>query len=186
MRLILLCVIILLLLSGCSNKITLELVDATVAIKETTIVGFSSTEYDGEMILPNILSYNFSLKNIGVDAVGGYSKLQGSNYDEGLQVTLEPGENLLTLSKEMLGVNIFEEKGRKLGAGETSKPILEPNELGEFTLDFILIEITENSGIKTPSTKQLQKLQEIALDATIIVSIKDKEIARFELSNKEF
>lgn len=174
-------VIILLLLSACSSKPTLELVKSTVEIKEVSYVGFFS---NGEVAkLPYIMSYNFRLENTGQNMVGGLGKLMDSNSEEGLKVTLEPSEKLIALSNEIFGVNVFEDGGRKFGSGETIVPILVPHQHSDFTIDFVLMEISENAEIKVPTFEQAEKLKSAAMDATLVVAMKNKEIGRFDLKN---
>ena len=68
--------ITLLLLSGCSSKPSLELVDSTVEISDrSTGIGITSGERQGEIIQPISLSYHFVLKNSGKKSLGGMEKI---------------------------------------------------------------------------------------------------------------
>ena len=86
-----------------------------------------------------------------------------------------------------MGFNIYDEEERKkanLGVGKTSNPVLEPNQEGEYTFDFDLGVLKENPEIRiAPSSDQLDKLKNSAMDATLIVSVEDEVIARFDLNN---
>ncbi|MFD4819459.1 hypothetical protein [Peribacillus butanolivorans] len=184
---------VLLLLSGCSSKPSLDLVSATVEIRNDEGrlggIGITSGEKKGEIIVPITLSYDFVLKNSGRKTIGGMEKLNSETYeyDDGIKVYIEPNENLQAVTKEVMGFNIYNEKGRKLaylGIGETSSPVIERNQEGKYTFDFDLGALEKNPEIRlAPSSEQLEKLKEHAMDATLIVSVEGEEIARFDLSN---
>ncbi|MGE8081613.1 hypothetical protein [Peribacillus loiseleuriae] len=184
---------VLLLLSGCSSKPSLDLVSATVEIRNDEGrlggIGITSGEKKGEIIVPIALSYDFVLKNTGGKTIGGMEKLNSETYeyDDGIKVYIEPNENLQAVTKEVMGFNIYNEKERKLaylGIGETSSPVIEPNQEGKYTFDFDLGALEKNPEIRlAPSSEQLEKLKEHAMDATLIVSVEGEEIARFDLSN---
>ncbi|MGE7921408.1 hypothetical protein ACQKM9_21095 [Viridibacillus sp. NPDC093762] len=181
---------VLLLLPGCSSKPSLDLVGSTVEIRNDEGIGITSGENKGEIIVPIALSYDFVLKNTGEKTLGGIKKLneQKYEYDDGIKVYIEPNEKLKAVSEEVMGINIYEEdKEGNLGmGGKTSFPVLEPNQDGKYTLDFILGALEENPDIKlAPSSEQLEKLKEQAMDATLIVSVEGEEIARFDLSNSD-
>lgn len=188
---------VLILLSGCSSKSSVDLVSSTVDLKNDEGrlggIGITSGEKEGEIIIPITLSYDFVLKNTGEKTLGGTKKLneQTYEYEDGIKVYIEPNEKLKEVSEEIMGVNIFsfDEEGEqiaKLGTGKTGVPIIEPNKEGEYTFDFILGALEENPEIRlSPPTEQLEKLKEHAMDATLIVSVEGEEIARFDLSNSE-
>ncbi|EKN67018.1 putative lipoprotein [Neobacillus bataviensis LMG 21833] len=69
--------------------------------------------------------------------------------------------------------------------GHTFSPILEPNQEGKYTLHYDLGVSEENPQVPllVPPKEQLKKLNDNALDATLIVLLDDKEIARFDLKN---
>lgn len=185
----------LLLLSGCSSKPSLELVSSTVDIRNDEErlggIGITSGEKSGEIIVPTALSYDFVLKNTGKKTLGSAENpnKQTFEYDDGIKVHIEPNEKLKAVSEEIMGVNIFsfDEEGRQiaeLGTGKTGVPIIEPNQEGKYTFDFILGANEENPEIRVvPSAEQLEKLKENAMEASLIVSIEGEEIARFDLSN---
>ncbi|WP_318508770.1 hypothetical protein [Bacillus sp. T3] len=192
MRLLTSIFIILLLLSGCSSKPSLELVSASVEIRDDRSggIGITSGEKEGEVIKPISLSYDFVLKNTSKKTLGKAEKpnKQTYEYDDGIKVYIEPNEKLKAISKEIMGVNIFsfDEEGRQiaeLGIGKTGVPIIEPNQEGKYTFDLILGANEENPELRVvPSSEQLEKLKQNAMDATLIVTIEDEEIARFDLS----
>jgi len=168
-------VVVVFILSACSNQPNIELVEATVDISETTTVGYFPNE--GESFNPNILSYKFVLANRGNESIGSIK--------EGIEVTLQPSDKLQRLSEEILGFNLFDDQGKNLIAAKTGEPILLPNQKGEFILDFILIELISNHEIKNASPEFLKVLRKNALDATIVVSSKGNEVARFKLSDQQ-
>ncbi|MGN7403113.1 hypothetical protein ACTHO0_24995 [Cytobacillus praedii] len=181
--------IILLLLSGCSSKPSLEIVSSNVEIRDDRSggIGITSGERQGEIIQPISLSYHFVLKNTGKQTIGKAQKLNEQNfeYDDGIKVKIEPNEKLIAVSKEVMGFNIYDEEEMKnIGVGKTSNPVVEPNQEGEYTFDFDLGALEENPEIRVaPSSDQLDRLKNSAMDATLIVSVEDEEIARFNLNN---
>ena len=84
-----------------------------------------------------------------------------------------------------MGINIYDEEGH-IGLGRSILAILEPNQEGTYTFDFTLGALEENPDLKlAPSSEQLEKLKDHAMDAFLIVSIEGEEIARFDLSNSD-
>lgn len=192
MRLLTSIFIILLLLSGCSSKPSLELVSASVEIRDDRSggIGITSGEKEGEVITPISLSYNFVLKNTSKKTLGKAEKpnKQTFEYDDGIKVLIEPHKKMVEVSKEVMGFNLFSEERPEevlgLGVGKGGTPVLEPNQEGEYNFDIDLGALEENPAIRVaPSSEQLDKLKRNAMDATLIVTIEDEEIARFDLSN---
>ncbi|MDZ5472945.1 hypothetical protein SM124_14600 [Bacillus sp. 31A1R] len=182
------------LLSGCSSKPSVELVSSKVEIRddESRMGGIAITTGDkkGKIIIPVGLSYDFVLKNNGKKTLGGTEKLneQTFDYDDGIKVTVVPNEKFEAVLKEIMGINIFhfDKEGRqvaRLGTGESGVPTLEPNKEGTYTFDFILGAKEENPELRlAPSEKQLKILEKHAMDVTLIITVKGKEIDRFDLS----
>jgi len=181
----------LLLLSGCSSKPSLELISSTVDIRDDRSggIGITSGEREGEMIQPISLSYRFVLKNTGKKTLGGMEKFNNETFEaeDGIKIYIEPNENLREITEEVIGLNMYNEEEMQqanLSLGKTSNPILGPNQEGEYTFDFDLGALEENPVIRiAPSSEQLDKLKRNAMDATLIVSIEKEEIARFNLNN---
>lgn len=193
MRIFMSVLIVLILLSGCSSKPSLELISSSVEIRDDRSggVGITSGERQGEIIQPISLSYDFVLKNTGKKTLGKGEKLneQTFDYDDGIRVVIEPHEQLIEVSKEVIGFNLYSDKERQeggvdLGTGKRGIVVLEPNQEGEYSFDFDLGALKENPVMPTvPSPEQLDKLKRSAMDATLIISIEDEEIARFDLNN---
>ena len=173
------------ILTACSSEPSLELTNKKVEI-------IDDKERLGSMILQQgdkagteaeytALYYTFSIKNTGNRTIG--------NVNEPLKAKIEPNEKLVTVSEEVMGFNIFnteEYSETGLGHGENAEGILKPNTEGKFTLNYLLgINIETDEVLFVPSNEQLEKLEDIALDATLIVMLGDKEIARFDLSEKK-
>ncbi len=183
--------IILLLLSGCSSKPSLEIVSSNVEIRDDRSggIGITHGKNKGEIIQPISLSYNFVLKNTGKKSLGEMERPNGETfeYDDGIKVYIEPNETLKSVSEEVMGFNIYDVEERKkanLGVGKTSNPVIEPNQEGVYTLDFVLGALEENPEIRiAPSPDQLDSFKNSAMNATLIVSVEDEEIARFDLNN---
>ncbi|WP_226376874.1 hypothetical protein [Oceanobacillus halotolerans] len=184
---------VLILLSGCSTKSSLDLVSSTVDLRNDEGrlggIGITSGEKEGKIIVPIALSYDFVLANTGNKILGGAEKLneQTFEYEDGINIHIEPNEKLKEVSEEVMGHNIYDEDTEGgLGTGSTSSPVLQPDQEGEYTLDFVLGALEENPEIKlAPSSDQLEKLKEHAMEADLIVSVEGEEIARFDLSNFE-
>ncbi|MDX8345786.1 hypothetical protein [Rossellomorea sp. YZS02] len=191
MRFISIIILVFIILTGCSDKQSLELVRSSVEISYDRAgkTGITSGEKEGESIQPISLSYHFVLKNTDEDAIGGNEKLNKETYEyeDGLKVNLEPSKKLIEVSKEVMGFNIFNEEERteaKMGMGTETIPVLEANHEGEYDLDFDLGALEENPEMRlAPSEEKLEKLINYAQDATLVIYIKDEEIARFDLTN---
>jgi hypothetical protein len=86
-----------------------------------------------------------------------------------------------------MGFNIYNEEEReaaKMGMGKQTIPVLETNQEGEYNLDFDLGALEENPEIRlAPSEAQLDRLVKYAQEASLVIYIEDKEIARFGLTN---
>ncbi|MCO5387547.1 MAG: hypothetical protein NHB14_19240 [Desulfosporosinus sp.] len=101
-------------------------------------------------------------------------------------MSIEPKGKLLAIVKEVIGCNIFEEEDRRqnhVGIGTMGTPVLAPGVESKFTFDFVLGAAEENPEIRlVPSKEQLDKLERNAMEATLVIHIEDKEIARFDLA----
>lgn len=138
-------------------------------------------EKAGQEGVPTSLYYNFTIKYEGNKKI--------SNTNKGLKFKIEPNEKLLSVSNEIMSFNIFnptEYNNSGLGYGQTSNYVLEPNGDGRYELVYELgiNEVTTEAPL-APSKEQLDKLKTIAMDATLIVSFNNEEIARFDLSKQE-
>lgn len=180
------------LLVGCSvlNKSSIELTNKSVEIHiaENDIQQFDELNQERESFSTVSLRYHFSIKNTGNRTVGGIEEVDPVTYqiNDGLSYIIEPSEELLNTSIEILGFNLFDESERaanSLGTGWSINPMLKKGEVGENYLDFDLgvKEQTDQYNV-VPSMEQLNILKETALKSTLIVTIKDEEIARFKLN----
>jgi hypothetical protein len=170
------------ILTACSSQTSLELVNTNVDIinDKSRLGSFEITEGDkkGQELVPTALYYEFTIKNIGNKKIGGIG-------DKGLQLKIEPHDSLVAASKEIIGFNIFdpneyEETG--LGYGHSFIKILEPDKKSKFILHYDLGVSEENPQVPlVPPAEKLKKLEDHALNASLIVMSGDKEIARFDL-----
>ncbi|MBM7692468.1 hypothetical protein JOC77_001898 [Peribacillus deserti] len=184
---VLICFISLLtLLTACSSKPSLELVNTNVDIvndkDKVGAIGITEGDKKGKELVPTALYYEFAIKNTGNKKIGDIG-------EKGIQIKIEPNDNLVASSKEIIGFNIFnpsEYEASGLGYGHTSAYILEPDQEEKYTLHYDLGVSEDNPQVPflVPSKEQLKKLKDNALDATLIVLLDDKEIARFDLKNK--
>ena len=175
-------IIILFLISGCSNSEQLEIIKNSVSVE----VREGEMEVNGEILSGVYLRYDFSIKNSGRRTVGGMEEPNPDtyNFDDGLQYVIEPSDELVKRSIKILGYNIFEDIGN---ASYSLTPLLKSNEISEddYISYFLGVqeqtELTEFQAV-APSKEQLDLLIEVANDAVLILSVKDKEIARLNLS----
>src|SRR5690625_259806 len=183
--------IILIIVSGCSGKQSLELKSATVELNNDEerlgATGITSGEREGEFIVHIALSYDIVLKNTGKRKLGEFAKINEKEFkvDDGIEVKIKPNEKLKEISEDVMGFNIYNRNDDGiLGVGETGYPVLEPNKKGKYTIDFILGALVENPDLKlAPPIEQLERMKENAMVASLIVSLEGEEIASFDLSD---
>ncbi len=180
------------LLVGCSmlNISSIELTNKSteIHIAENDIQQSDELNKEWESFSTVSLRYRFSIKNTGNRTVGGMEEVDPVTYQikDGLTYTIEPSEELVNTSIEILGFNLFEETERaanSLGTGWSINPMLKKGEVGENYLDFDLgvKEQTDQYNV-APPMEQLNMLKENALKSTLIVTVRGEEIARFELN----
>lgn len=171
------------LLTSCSSKPSLELVNSNVDIvnDKSTVgaIGITEGYKKGQELVPTALYYEFEIKN------NGNKKIEGIG-DKGLQVKIEPNDKLVAISKETVGFNIFKPSaydGTGVGFGISFDGEIQPNKNGRYILTFDLGVSEENPQVplRVPSKEKLKKLKDHALDALLIVTLDGKEITRFKL-----
>ena len=172
-------IISLFLISGCSTSEQLELIENSVSIE----VREGEMEINGESLSGVYLRYDFSIKNSGSKTVGGMEEPNPDTYsfDDELQYVIGPSDELVDRSMEVLGYNIFENRGN---APASLTPVLKSNEISEDNYIGYFLGVQEQTELQpvAPSKEQLDLLLEVANDAVLILSVKDKEIARLNLS----
>lgn len=175
------------ILSGCSSKTSLELVNSSVDIvnekSKTGSIIITEGDKKGQELVPTALYYEFTIKNAGNKSIGGMEK------DKGLQLKIVPNIKLETISKEIVGFNIFNPSSyvnSGVGHGSSITPILKAGQEGKFVLYYKLGVSEEDPQVPlmVPSAEKLKNLEANALDATLILLSEDNEIVRFDL-NKE-
>ncbi|MGG2095240.1 hypothetical protein AB1283_22135 [Bacillus sp. S13(2024)] len=174
------------LLTACSSKPSLELVNAKVDIvtdkNKVGAIGITEGDKKGQELVPTALYYEFKIKNNGKQKIGGFG-------DKGLQVKIESNDKLVNTSKEIVGFNIFDPsayEGSGVGFGSSFGGEIKPGKSGEYILTFDLGVSEENSQVplRVPAKEALKKLENNALDASLLVTLDGKEIARFDLNKK--
>lgn len=179
------------LLTGCSSKQALDprpsvdLVDSSVAItNDSAIAGgtrITEGEKKGQLIVPTVLHYKFTLKNDGLTAIN-------ENYESsrGLELMIVPSDKLKAISQDTVGFNIFDPMSYTGGLGycSTSLYYLKPGGQTELTLIYELgvSEINPNVTVLVPSEEELNELLNYASDADLIVMVDGLEVERFDLS----
>ena len=179
---------LLVILGACSTVPSIGLIAAEAEItSDPHKVGSTEIELNNgekEYIPPTSLYYTFSVKNEGNRKIGK------ENAEEGLRVKIEPHEKLLTASEEVIGLNIFDkntydEKGMGYGYGYSYVNMLEPDDTSEFIIYYDLGYDADSSDVRpAPNRQQLDLLISNALEATLIVTVGNEEIARFDLSKE--
>ncbi|CAG9611542.1 hypothetical protein BACCIP111899_00714 [Bacillus rhizoplanae] len=174
------------LLTACSSKPSLELVNSKVDIitdkNKVGAIGITEGDKKGQELVPTTLYYEFKIKNNGKQKIGGIG-------DKGLQVKIEPNDKLVDTSKEIVGFNIFDPsayEGTGVGFGSSFDGEIKPDKNGEYILTFDLGVSEENSQVplRVPPKETLKKLENYALYASLLVMLDGKEIARFDLNKK--
>ncbi|PJN90670.1 hypothetical protein [Bacillus sp. mrc49] len=176
---------VLFFLPGCSAKPSLELVDADVDIvKDKSLVGairITEGERKGDELIPTALFYQFTIKNNGNDPVGSIEKA-----DKGIELKIEPKDQLKSVSKDVIGFNIYNpdnynESG--VGFGQSLISIINADQKEKYTCTYDLGVSEENPEVPllVPSKEKLAQLKENAFNAFLIVTIENQEIARFDL-----
>lgn len=173
-RFLILVFIFMILLASCSSKAPLEIISASAEISE-----FSKQIS---------LNYNFTLKNSGNRTLGDIKKpIHGTyRFDDSIKLDIEPNDELKSVLKEIVGFNIFDEEEReqeRIEWGWSSTPFLEPNKEGEYSFIFDLGILEVPTEMSIPTKEKLDRLIRNAMDATLVVSIEGKEIAKFDLTN---
>lgn len=165
------------LLTSCSSKPSLELVNSNVDIvndkSKVGAIGITEGDKKGQELVPTALYQEFEIKN------NGNKKIEGIG-DKGLQVKIEPNDKLVAISKETVGFNIFKSSaydGTGVGFGTSFDGKIQPNK----TFDLGVSEENPQVPLRVPSKEKLKKLKDHALDALLIVTLDGKEITRFKL-----
>lgn len=173
--------------TGSGSKQVLVLSEVDVEIHaDVGRLGSYSTIIDGEreQLVPTAISYKFKLKNNGNHFIGnveGEINEEEFTYENGIELMIEPNDQLVSISAEVLGFNLFNPDGR-LGSGSNGPIYLEPNQEGDYELHFTIGAAEANPELPLlPSEKELNKLLTNALEAELIVHVSDEEIARFQL-----
>lgn len=175
------------LFSACSSQPLLQLINSNVSIvnDKSKLGSIVITEGDkkGQELVPTALYYEFTIKNAGNKSIGSMEK------DKDLQIKIVPNNKLETTSKEVVGFNIFNPSsyvGTGVGYGYSFTSILKAGQEGRFILNYDLgvSEKDPQVPLMVPSAEELKKLQDDALDASLVVMLEGTEVARFALIKK--
>ncbi|MED3563958.1 hypothetical protein, partial [Bacillus xiapuensis] len=166
-------ILIFTLLTACSSKSSLELVNSKVDIvndkSKLGAIGITEGDKKGQELVPTALYYEFEIKNKSNKKIGGIG-------GKGLQVKIEPNDKLVAISKETVGFNIFKPSsydGSGVGYGSSFDGEIYPNKIGKYILTFDLGVSEENPQVplRVPSKEKLNKLKDNALEASLIVTL---------------
>lgn len=166
-RFIVLFLISVFLLSGCAHKPPVELVDASAQI-----LMVDSVEKPGEK--QTALLYKFFLKNPQRKKIGDALSQ--------IKVQIKPDKEFLSTLDQTVGLNIFDPFAR-VARGYQGPAEIPSDKQGEYRLDYILdsIKRTDSPGLISLDQKALNMIEQNAMNATLIVTMGDKEIAQFDL-----
>lgn len=174
------------MLSGCSSKPCLELINSSVDVvnEKGKIGSIIITEGDkkGQELVPTALYYEFTIKNAGHKDIGSLEK------DKGLHIKIAPNTRLETISNEIVGFNVFNPSAyvnSGVGYGDSFTPILKAGTEGKYVLYYELgvNEKGPQAALLVPPAEKLKELKDEAFDATLILMSGDNEIARFDLNS---
>lgn len=185
LTLLLLCSSII-VLPSCASNSSLSLAKATVQIvqdgRTSGSIGIPLGNGKFEYVKPTDLYYKFTIKNTGDWNVGSMY------HDRGLEVKIDPSAELVSASKDVVGFNIFDSSdyvSSGMGYGYSGTPIIDAHKNGEYVLTFDLGVSKAIQGFHlTPPADKLRKLEDEALNADLVVTENNKEIARFDLKKK--
>ena len=164
--------------SGHASDLSLQLekFDARIITDKAISGSITVTEGDkkGQEFVPTVLLYEFTIRN------EGRKEIIGSVND--LQVKIVPNENLKEISKETVGINIFDPDS-DFGSGQSiGEDIFNIHEDCKYELSFDLSKETPLGTLITPSEEELKRLLDNAADASIVIIYKDEEAAHFDLN----
>ncbi|MFJ7755906.1 hypothetical protein ACQKGI_21955 [Peribacillus muralis] len=144
-------------------------------------IGITEGEKKGEELIPTALVYEFTIENNGNEPVGSIKEA-----DKGIELKIEPKSKLKSVSKDVIGFNIYNpddynESG--VGFGQSQLSIINADQKGQYTFTYDLGVSEENPQVplRVPSKEKLTKLKEYACDAFLVATIENQEIARFDL-----
>lgn len=185
--LLLVLVIIMSIMTGCSSEPNLELTSANATIvNDKSVTGsIIITEGDkkGKELVPTALLYEFTIKNNGNRKVG---KKMTEPFSGESDIIIQPNENLKNASHEIIGINIFDPSSyMETGLGYSSSSLmLKHGEEKKFTIayDLGVSEESPSAILITPPEEKLMELESYALDATLIIIVDKTEIGRFDLN----
>lgn len=168
--------LLIVMISGCSQKDSLELVHVSA---EITDEGAGIGVMDGDKKIGEIKSTSL-LYEIVVKNVGG----RVGDFMEPIKVQLQPNEELLSVLEQTVGSNIFD-VDKRLGWSYQGPIEIKPNEQGRYIIRYGLGG-NDTTGLRhgvkpTPSQKQLNEIQQHALNATLVIYLGDKIVARLQL-----
>ena len=175
---------IIFLLAACSKNVSLELADMNVKIvKDKKLLGstvITEGERKGEELIPTALYYEFTIKNTGNNILGT------AEANKGIELKIEPKDQLKSASKDIMGFNIYipeEYDASGLGFGETHTSIPSSDQEVKGTLYYKLgvSEDVPDVALHVPPKEKVDELKGYALDAYLIITKENKEIARFDL-----
>ncbi|MGE6375763.1 hypothetical protein [Peribacillus muralis] len=153
-------------------------------MKDKNLVGaiaITEGERTGEELIPTALVYAFTIENNTNEPVGSMEKA-----DKGIELKIEPKDNLKSVSKDVIGFNIFNpddynESG--VGFGQSQLSIINADQKGKYTFTYDLGVSEENPQVPlfVPSKEKLTELKEYACDNFLVATIENQEIARSDL-----
>ncbi|WP_070121266.1 hypothetical protein [Bacillus marinisedimentorum] len=175
------------------RNVELQLVDVNVELTnaENKIggIGIQSGPKKGKVIRPITLYYTFTIKNTGSTPLGKVTQTEDFSNPKGVAVKIDPSNELVAVIEEAVGFNVYQTKEyseTRMGHGQQFTPVLKPGQAGEFVLIYELGALEDNPEIPlAPSEEQLNRIEEHARQADLVVTVDKNEIERFDLRNRK-
>lgn len=176
---------------GTGNSQDVELLNINVEVHSDEgrlgSIGIPGENGEYEKIVPTAITYAFAIKNNGNESLGsmeedGWNE-ENFTFENGIHVTIVPEDRLIETSEEIMGFNLFDSTENRTGSGANGPLVLEPDQDGYFELHFTIGAEEENTELPLiPSEQNIEKLMDEALNAELLLTVSDEEIARFQLS----
>jgi hypothetical protein len=167
------------ILTSCTTKPTVELIQASAEIVTDKSISGQTGIMDGNKVLkyvtPTVLSYKFTVKNTSNQKIG--------DSHNPVKFKLEPSEEFISVLNQTIGSNVMDLT--KMNGGYKADGEIYPNGTGQYT---IFYELGTKEHIRSyqqipllPAPEKLELLNNKRFDVTLIISVGEEEIARFDL-----
>lgn len=157
---------------GCSNAQSIDInnVEAEITTEGNGSVEIQSGDREGEHVELIGLEYRVEFENTG-----------GSVDNNIIEVHIEPSEELVEISNDTLGYNLFDDSDRS-GDRQTFFPYLEEGEQFDYSMVYMIgVEEDIQEYRQAPPLEELEELEDMAKDISIILTQDGEEIERLNV-----